>query len=36
MMYELLAYFPLTQRKVLDGYGEMSILKAFGMNIPFF
>lgn len=30
-----LAYFSVAQRKVLDGYGEMSILKAFGINIPF-
>lgn len=34
--HELLAYFSVTQRKVLDGYGEISILKAFGINIPFY
>lgn len=34
--HELLAYFSVTQRKVLDGYGDMSILKAFGINIPFY
>lgn len=33
--YEVLAYFSVAQREVLDGYGEMSILKVFGINIAF-
>lgn len=33
--HEVLAYFSVTLRKVLDGEEEMSILKAFGMNILF-
>lgn len=33
--HEVLAYFSVTLRKVLDGYEEMSILKASGINILF-